>query len=291
MAQTSSPLSFTTKRAWQTWAHYALLALLAAAALGPFLWLLSTALKGSEENIFASPPQLLPQSPTLGNLTEVWTKVPMGTYMVNSVVVAVITVGLNLVFSTLAAYPLARMKFKGQKWITVLILATMMIPFQVLMIPLYLLLLQLGLTGASGLVPAYIGLAIPFAISGFGIFFIRQALITIPRDLEESAQLDGCTPLQTLWYVMVPLIRPSLATLAIFTFMASWGEFLWPSIILNEPEHFTLPVGLVQLQGQFSSNWRLIAAGTLVSMGPILLIFLTLQRFFLRGNLQGAVKG
>lgn len=271
--------------------HYLLLTLLVVGALGPFLWLLSTALKGAGENIFAYPPQFIPEHPTLENFGAVWKKVPMGWFFFNSIVVTILTIIANITLSVLAAYPLARMRFAGQNVILFSILATMMIPFQVLMIPLYLICLGMNLTDSAGIFNGWLGLVLPFAVSGFGIFFVRQALVTLPRELEESAVLDGCNSLQILWHVLLPLIRPTLATLAVFAFMSSWGEFLWPSVILSEPQHFTLPVGLVQLQSAFSSDWKLIAAGTLLSMIPMLFFFFTLQRYFIAGALSGSVKG
>jgi putative chitobiose transport system permease protein len=271
--------------------QYAILVLLVLLAVGPFLWLLSTALKSVDENIFAYPPQFIPQHPTLANFVAVWNKVPMGWFFANSIVVTLLTIFFNITLSVLAAYPLARMQFKGQGAIFFSILATMMIPFQVLMIPLYLICLKLNLTDSAGIVNGWLGLVLPFAVSGFGIFFVRQALVTLPKELEESAVLDGCNSLQILWFVLLPLIRPTLATLAVFAFMATWGEFLWPSIILSEPSHFTLPVGLVQLQSAFSADWKLIAAGTLLSMIPILVFFFALQRYFVSGATSGAVKG
>jgi putative chitobiose transport system permease protein len=270
---------------------YLALTLLLVLAVGPFLWLLSTALKSDGENLFQYPPQFIPEEPTLANFIDIFNKVPMASYFFNSIVVTLLTVFFNLLFSVLAAYPLARMQFKGQKAILMLILSTMMIPFQVIMVPLYFIMLKLHLTDASGIAQGWIGLVIPFAVSGFGIFFVRQALVTLPKDLEESAVLDGCNSADILFRVLLPLIQPTLATLAVFTFMATWGEFLWPSIILNEPGHFTLPVGLVQLQGAFSANWRLIAAGTLLSTLPVLVFFIVLQKYFVAGALSGSVKG
>lgn len=272
-------------------AQYVILILLTIISIGPFLWLLSTAMKGTGENIFAYPPQFIPQNPTLSNFVAVWQKVPMLQFFINSTVVTLLTIFFNLSLSVLAAYPLARMRFKGRGVLFFGILATMMIPFQVLMIPLYLICLKLNLTDSAGLVNGWLGLVLPFAVSGFGIFFVRQALVTLPRELEESAVLDGCNSWQILWHVLLPLIRPTLATLAVFAFMAAWGEFLWPSIILSEPTHFTLPLGLVQLQSAFSSDWKLIAAGTLLSMIPVLLFFFALQRYFIAGALSGSVKG
>lgn len=271
--------------------QYLILVALVISAVGPFLWLLSTALKGPTENIFAYPPQFIPEHPTLQNFISVWNKVPMFWFFLNSIAVTLLTIFFNISLSVLAAYPLARMNFKGRNAILFSILATMMIPFQVLMIPLYLICLKLNLTDSSGWFNGWLGLVLPFAVSGFGIFFVRQALVTLPKELEESAVLDGCNSWQILWYVLLPLIRPTLATLAVFAFMATWGEFLWPSIILSDPTHFTLPVGLVQLQSAFSADWKLIAAGTLLSMVPILVFFFSLQRYFVSGATAGAVKG
>lgn len=271
--------------------QYFILIVLTILSIGPFLWLLSTAVKGQGENIFAYPPRFIPEHFTLENFTTVWKKVPMLQFFINSIVVTLLTIFFNLSLSVLAAYPLARMQFKGQGAILFSILATMMIPFQVLMIPLYLICLKLNLMDSAGLVNGWLGLVLPFAVSGFGIFFVRQALVTLPQELEESAVLDGCNSWQILWHVLLPLIHPTLATLAVFAFMATWGEFLWPSIILSEPTHFTLPVGLVQLQSAFSSDWKLIAAGTLLSMIPVLVFFFSLQRYFITGTLSGSVKG
>ena len=271
--------------------RYSLLAVLALGAVGPFLWLVSTAIKPAEANLFAYPPELWPSAPTLENFQTVWSKVSFPLYIGNSLAVAVLTVELNLLLSVLAAYPLARLRFIGQQSLFYLVLSTMMVPFQVLMIPLYLMLLRLGLDESHGLFSSWLGLAIPFAVSGFGIVFVTQAMKGLPKQLDEAALLDGASHWQVLWHILVPLLKPTLATLAIFTFIASWGEFLWPSIMLSQNEYFTLPVGLVQLQGQFSSNWRWIAAGTLIAMGPVMLVFLSLQRFFMRGGLNAAVKG
>lgn len=271
--------------------RYAILLVLVLFSILPFVWLLSTALKSPDENIFAYPPRFIPSNPTLDNFFSVWHKVPMLWFFINSIIVTLLTIFFNVSLSVMAAYPLARMRFKGQGAIFFSILATMMIPFQVLMIPLYLICLKLSLTDSAGIVNGWLGLVLPFAVSGFGIFFVRQALVTLPKELEESAVLDGCNSLQILWHILLPLIRPTLATLAVFAFMATWGEFLWPSVILSEPSHFTLPLGLVQLQSAFSSDWKLIAAGTLLSMIPMLVFFFALQKYFVSGATSGAVKG
>ncbi len=257
----------------------------------PFLWLISTSLKGGAENIFAYPPNFIPQDFTLENYTGVWAKVDFLKYFFNSAVVAFFTVILNLLFSSMAAYPLARMEFKGKRIAFFAILATIMIPFQAVMLPVYLIILNLNLIDTAGPIQGYLGLILPFAVSAFGIFLMRQAFLSIPKEMEEAAIIDGCNSIQIFFKVLLPMVKPTLAILAIFTFIGSWGEFLWPSIVLSEEKMFTLPVGINNLQGIFSSNWRYIAAGSVISIIPIIVFFLSLQRYFITGQNEGAVKG
>jgi len=269
---------------------YTILILLAVISVGPFLWLLSTAVKSQEANIFQYPPQFIPDNPTLANFIGVWKQIPFNAYIFNSFVVAFFTVTLNLILSSLAAYPLARMNFKGKNLIFFAVLATIMIPFQVIMVPVYLMVLRLNLVDAYSNIAGYTGLILPFAVNAFGIFFMRQAFLAIPRELEDAAIIDGCNVFDIWLKVFLPLSKPALATLAIFTFAGTWSEFLWPSIVLSKQEMYTLPVGLNHLQGLFSANWRYIAAGAIISMIPILVFFLLLQRYFIQGTMQGAVK-
>ena len=257
----------------------------------PLLWLISTSLKGAGENIFAYPPNFFPTDFTFENYVGVWGKVNFLKYFFNSFVVAFFTVILNLIFSSMAAYPLARMEFKGKKTAFFAILATIMIPFQTIMLPIYLIILKLNLIDSAGTVPGYLGLILPFAVSAFGIFLMRQAFLAIPKEMEEAAIVDGCNSWQIFFKVLLPMVKPTLAILAIFTFIGSWGEFLWPSIVLSDEKMFTLPVGINNLQGIFSSNWRYIAAGSIISIIPIIVFFLSLQRYFISGQNEGAVKG
>lgn len=258
---------------------------LALLTVGPFLWLLVTALKGPTENLFAYPPVLWPAHPTLESFKAVGAAVPMGRYFWNSVIVAIATVLLNVVLASMAAYPLARMPFRGARGIEAALLATLMVPMPVLMIPLFLLINRMGLGNS------YAGVVLPAAVNAFGIFLMRNAFRAIPRELEEAAVMDGANPWQVFWQVLLPLVKPSLATLAIFSFVGAWGDFLWPLLILKSPDLYTLPVGIAYLAGTFAANWRLIAAGAVLSILPILLVFLFLQRYFLAGQTAGAVKG
>lgn len=257
----------------------------------PFIWLISTSLKGIDENIFAYPPNLIPQDFTLKNYAEVWDKVNFIGYFINSMVVAGLTVLLNLVLSSLAGYPLARMSFKGKKVVFFSILATIMIPFQAIMLPVYIITLKLHLIDSVNAVAGYLGLVLPFAVSAFGIFLMRQAFLKIPHEMEEAAIIDGCNVFQLFVKVIIPMVKPTLALLAIFTFIGSWGEFLWPSIVLTQDAMYTLPVGINNLQGMFSANWRLIAAGSVISTIPIIIFFLAMQKYFISGENDGAIKG
>ncbi|MFC0134614.1 sugar ABC transporter permease [Massilia eurypsychrophila] len=264
--------------------RYLALAAVTLLTIGPFLWLLSTSLKPAADNIFAYPPQWMPSAPTLENYRRVFEAQPFLLYLKNSLIVAALSVFCNLLFSSLAAYPLARMQFRGKGLIFGVLLASMMVPFQLLMIPVYQLAIWLGLQNS------YLGLVLPHACTAFGIFFMRQAFSTLPMALEESALMEGVSRLQIWRYVLLPLVKPSLATLAVFSFIAVWGDFLWPLIIIDQPHLFTLPLGVNRLSSTFSLDWRLVAAGAVFSVLPILLFFGFTQQYFIEGALKGAVK-
>ena len=270
---------------------HAVLIIVSLISVFPFVWLLSTSLKGINENIFAYPPVFLPQDFTLANYSGVWQKVDFMRYFWNSLAVSGLTVVFNLIFSSLAGYPLARMKFGGKRFLFFAVLSTIMVPFQAIMIPVYLITVKLGLIDTVGVFNGYLGLVMPFAVSAFGIFLMRQAFIKVPVELEESAIVDGCNVFQMFRKVVVPMVKPTLAVLAVFTFIGTWGEFLWPSIVLTKESMFTLPVGINNLQGIFSSNWRYIAAGSVLSTIPIIVFFLAMQKYFISGENDGALKG
>ena len=265
--------------------RYAALALMVMLTVGPFLWLLSTALKSPAENVLAFPPALLPAEPTLDNFARVLQSQPFGRYLLNSALVAVLAVGCNLMLSSLAGYALARIAFAGRTAVFAVLLASMMLPFQLLMIPVYELALALGLQNTR------LGLVLPHACTAFGVFFMRQAFAGVPPALEEAALVEGVSRWRIWWHVMLPLVRPSLATLAIFGFIGVWGDFLWPLIVVDDPRLFTLPLGVNRLASTFSMDWRLVAAGTVLSVLPVLTVFVLSQRWFIEGAMKGAVKG
>lgn len=276
------------KRERSQWKYvwmYGVLGIVALLMLFPLLWLLSTSLKSPTENIFQFPPQLLPSQPTFNNFVRVWQTNPFGQYLFNSTLIAVLTVGLNLLFCALAAYPLARLEFRGREVIFTAIVTTIMIPFQIVMIPLYILIVQLGMKNS------YLGIIFPAIASAFGIFLLRQAFQGVPKELEEAARIDGCSELGLWWHIMLPAIRPALVTLAIFVFIGSWSDFLWPLIVIDRPEFYTLPLGVAMLAGTFSLDWRLVAAGSVISIAPILVLFLFLQRYIVPTETGSGVKG
>lgn len=270
---------------WRTVGLYLLLAAIAFAMLFPLLWLLSTSFKSPQENIFQFPPQLIPSQPTFQNFFTVWQTNPFEQYLFNSTIVAVLTVSLNLLFCSLAAYPLARLDFRGRDLIFTLVVATIMIPFQIVMIPLYILMVQLGLRNT------YLGVIFPSLASAFGIFLLRQAFQGVPKELEEAGRMDGCSELGLWWNIMLPAIRPALVTLAIFVFIGSWSDFLWPLIVLDRPEYYTLPLGVAILASARDFDWRLIAAGSVISIAPVIVLFLFMQRYIVPTDTSSGVKG
>jgi putative chitobiose transport system permease protein len=264
---------------------YAVLLLIASVTILPFVWVLLTSLKGPHDAIYSVPPQFIPHDLTLDNYVRVWRLLPMAYFFVNSVLVAVVTVVLNLLFTSLAAYPFAKMNFRGRDAIFYLLLATFIVPPQLTFIPSFILAVNV-----FHYYDTIFALIFPSLATVFNIFLLRQAFKTVPNDLLDAARIDGASELRIWWNIVLPVIRPSLATAAIFTFVNSWNDFFWPSLMLHTRQNMTLPVGLVALQGAFSSDSRAVAAGVVMTVIPILIVFVTLQRQFVRG-LTGAVKG
>jgi putative chitobiose transport system permease protein len=231
------------------------------------------------------PPQLLPNDPTLANYKRVIDALPISSFFVNSVIVSVTTSLLNVLVASLAAYPLAKMRFAGRSVIFYALLATLIVPAQLTYIPSFVLAVNV-----FHYYDSLAALVFPSLVSAFNIFLLRQAFRGVPNDLLDAARVDGAGEFRIWWQILMPIIRPSLAAVAIFTFVTSWNDFLWPSLMLHTRSGMTLPVGLAALQGFFSSDFRAIAAGVTLTVIPILLFFVLAQRWFVRG-LAGAVKG
>jgi putative chitobiose transport system permease protein len=264
---------------------YVVLSAMAVITVFPFAWMLLTSLKGPADPIASVPPQFFPADPTLANYGRVLDSLPIPRFFLNSVIVSVAVGVLNVLVAALAAYPLAKMRFPGREAIFYLLLATLIVPAQLTYIPSFVLAVNV-----FHYYDTLAALIFPNLVSAFNIFLLRQAFRGVPNDLIDAARVDGASEWRIWWGIMLPLVRPSLAAVAIFTFVTSWNDFLWPSLMLHTREGMTLPVGLAALQGFFASDFRSIAAGVTMTVIPILLFFTVVQRYFIRG-LAGAVKG
>ncbi|MCA1040864.1 carbohydrate ABC transporter permease [Bacillus infantis] len=262
---------------------YLTMVLITIVTVGPFLITLFIAAKSPGEGIYGS---FLPENPTFENFIAAFDKANFGTYFLNTVIVTGLAIPFNLLFCSLAAYPLARMDFRGRSVVLALIISTMMVPFQLYMAPLF------QLAGELGLRNTHIGLIVLQVSTAFGIFLMRQAYLRIPKDLEESAYLDGANRFKVWYLVVLPLVKPTLVTLAIFTFMGTWGDYLWPLLNSTDSTMYTLSIGLAQLSQNFDgANLKLISAASILTTIPTLLIFIWLQKYFISGATDGAVKG
>jgi multiple sugar transport system permease protein len=268
---------------------YAFLIAAALLMIAPFLWSISTSLK-QPGDVFAYPPQLLPDPATLQNYVDVFTKLTFGRYFLNSVIVTGSVVILNVLFGTAAAYAFAKLRFPGRDAIFFLLLLTLMVPFQVNLIPLYKIMVELHNAIPPIGADTYFGIVAPSAIQVFGIFLMRQFLRSIPDEILESARMDGASEWRILRSIVFPVARPGMATLAIFTFLGAWNDFLWPLIVTNSDEMRTMPVGLALLARKNASNWGDTMAGTVLTAAPLILMFLVLQRRFIEGLTAGSVK-
>ncbi len=253
---------------------------------GPFLWMLMSSLKTQYE-IYLFPPKLLPESVQWMNYVVVFRDQPFARYIGNSMFVSLcVTVGVILT-SSLAGYSFARLRFPGRDRIFLLYLGTMMIPGAVLLIPSYALMIELGWRDS------YYALIVPGLVSAWGTFLMRQFMMNIPKELEDAAFMDGASRLRIYWTVIMPVSKPVIATLAIFTFMAVWNELLWPVIILRTPEMYTLPMGLAKFQSRFPNQtpWHLVMAASTISVLPILILFIAGQKYYVQGIVTTGLKG
>ena len=260
--------------------------LLVAAALAafPLLWMLSASLMPQGE-ASGFPPPMLPSAPTLEHYRALFARADMGRYLLNSALVAGSVTALSLFINSLAGYAFAKLRFRGRERIFQTLLAALVIPAQVAMLPLFLEMRALGL------VNSYAGVIVPAAASIFGIFLIRQFALSIPDSLLEAARIDGASEFQIYRTVALPLLRPVLVTLALFTFMGSWNDFMWPLIVLTDDDLYTLPVALATLTRERVQDNEFMMAGAVVTTLPVLVVFLALQRQYVRGIMLGGVKG
>jgi multiple sugar transport system permease protein len=257
----------------------------------PFAWLIITSLETPSEALHF-PPVLVPHTLRFANYPDALASAPFGRFFLNSGIVAVATVLCNLVLCSLAGYAFARFRFLGRTALFAVIMATLMVPFQVTMIPQFIITKWLGIHVLAGVGINHIGaLILPNAATAFGIFFLRQFFRTLPIEYEESARVDGASRLTVLRRVVLPLATPALATLAAITFLDSWNNFLWPLIAITSTNQMTLPLGLATFQGAHATEWTLLMAGNVMSLAPMLVIFFVAQRYFVRSVAATGLTG
>ena len=255
-----------------------------AAALFPLLWMVSASLMTpGEANAF--PPPILPSRPTLANYRELFAHAGMGRYLANSIFLTVAVTLISVALNVAAGYAFAKLQFTGRKRIFKLLLGTLVIPSQVAMVPLFLLLKSMGLVNSYG------GVIVPAMASIFGIFLVRQYALSIPGELLEAARIDGASEFTIFRSIVVPLLAPIIVTLAVFTLLGTWNDFMWPLIVLSDSHLYTLPVALASLSREHVQDNELMMAGSVVTTLPVLVVFLASQRYYMQGLIVGSIKG
>ncbi|HEX5415738.1 MAG TPA: carbohydrate ABC transporter permease [Chloroflexota bacterium] len=282
----------TTRRRWtrilpnvaEATIVYILLAILVVVMLLPYAYILSSSFKDTFV-LISIPPELIPDKPTFDNYVHIAVDLPLVRWFINSVVVAVLVTLGNVLIDALTAYVFARKQFFGRDVIFSMLLATVMIPSALLLIPSFL------ITNTLGLVNTYAGIIIPSLGGVVGVFLLRQFMESLPVELEHAARIDGCSELRVFWSIILPLSKPALGTLAILVFTGEWNSLVWPLVVVESKDLYTLPLGLALLSGEFQVNYGVTSAAAFISVVPLMLVFLFLQRYFMEGLTVGAIKG
>lgn len=263
---------------------YVVLTLGAITMVLPFLWMISTSLKSLGE-VFVFPPTFFGEEIVWGNYLKVADRFPFGLFFLNSLKISFIVVVVQLFTSALAGFAFARLKFPFRDTLFALYLATLMIPYHITLVPIFVIMRYFGW------IDTHYSLIIPSLVSAFGTFLMRQFFLTIPKELEDAARIDGCTPFGIFWRIFLPLSKPALATLGVFIFMFTWNDFIRPLIFINSIPKMTIPLGLSAMQGMYSTDWPVLMAGSMISILPVLVAFLFAQEYFVRGITLSGLKG
>ncbi len=281
-SQSAKPGLLTASSAYRI-AIYTILIVAAFISLLPFGYVVSTSFK-STMSLFAYPPDWLPDQPTLDNYRNLLNRYPFWRWLLNSFIVAGSVTAVKLVFDSMAGYAFAKMRFPGREPLFLVVLISLMVPFASLLIPTFIIIRELGMLNT------YWGLILPGLASPIGVFMMRQFIESLPSDLENAARLDGCSEFQIYRKVILPLIKPGLVVLGVFTFMVQWTSYLWPLVVVTKPEMATLTVGARSLTSTFTQDWGLNSAAAILSMLPMITVFIFLQRYFIAGSIAGALK-
>lgn len=271
------------RRAARSLLLHGALVLAALLSLAPLLWMVSASLMPAGEAT-AYPPRFLPQRVTFEHYRALFTRLDVARYVLNSAVLSLLITAVSLVLNSMAGYAFAKFRFAGRDRLFRLLLAALVIPGQITMLPLFLMLREMGL------INSYLGVLVPGLASIFGIFLVRQYALSVPDSILDAARIDGAGELRIYWSMFLPSVRPVLVTLALFTFLGTWNDFLWPLIVLTDESLYTLPVALANLLGEHAQDTELMMAGAVMTVLPVVLVFLALQKYYIEGIAAGAVK-
>lgn len=277
--------SMTARRKTEKIFIYLLLLLVVLITVLPFIWMLSASIKSDREVFQMNPFVLIPENPHWDNYIKIWTKIPFAVFISNTLILTVVVTILQLFTSSFAAYAFSKLEFSGKKQLFLAYISTIAMPWQVYMVPQFLMMRKMGLNDTL------LAMVILQAFSAFGVFLMRQFYMGIPDSLCEAARIDGMNEFKIYANIMLPLSKPALATLTIFTFVATWNDYLGPTIYLKSEMKKTIQIGLQRFIGQYSSEYGLIMAGSVISLIPVLIVFLMLQKYFVEGIATSGVKG
>ena len=278
-------MAYRLSRTGKTISIHTLLCAGAVCALIPFIWMISTSFKPLEQ-VFTIPIQFIPKTFQLKNFVIPFRQQPMlPRYFFNSIFVTSVVTLSTVFFSALSGYSLAKFDYKGKTLFFLFILSTMMIPYQLLMVPHFL------ITKKLNLLNSYLGLILPYVMTPFGIFLMRQYILALPNELIEAARIDGCGEFRIFWNVVFPLCKPAVSALTIFTFMLQWDNFSWPLIIVSKDQYMTLPLAILRFQGEYQTNYGIMMAVSLLAMLPVLIVFFVAQKRFIEGAVLSGMKG
>jgi multiple sugar transport system permease protein len=263
----------------QTIALYAIAVLALVMLLGPLVWMFGTALKTRTE-VFTWPPSLFPKHAHWDNFVTAWSDAHFSRYFFNSGVVSLVSVASNVLLGSMAGYAFARLRFPGRNFLFLVVMVTLMVPNAVLIIPLFLMMKNVPFTDPGGWLNTYQGVILPTAVTGFSVFLMRQFLQGIPRELDQAAAVDGANLFQVFWHIILPLTRPALAIIAVFTALSRWNDYLWPLVAVRDPELYTVQIGLKYFVGPHVAEWNLLMAGAVIAALPMLLVYALFQPLF-----------
>jgi multiple sugar transport system permease protein len=263
---------------------YVSLIVTAAITMSPIIWMVSVSLMPAGESS-TYPPPFLPQEISFEHYNNLFERLNLARYMLNSTIIAVSVTFLSLIINSMAGFAFAKYRFRGRDRLFRVLIAGLVIPAQVTMLPLFLMLNKMGF------INSYIGVMIPGMASIFGIFLMRQYMLSIPDSLIDAARIDGASDFRLYWKLIIPLCKPIFVTLAIFTFMGTWNDFLWPLIVMTDDTMYTLPVALANLMGEHAQDTELMMAGSVLTILPVMIVFMVLQKYYIRGIMMGSVKG